>query len=181
MLVLASSSPRRRELLSLLGIAFEVQAADVDESRHPDEAPTVYAARLAREKALAVKRLRPGDAVLGADTIVVVDGSVLGKPADRDDARRMLRLLSGRSHEVITAVCVAAAERREHAETTSVLMSVIPDDELQAYVASGEPVDKAGAYAIQGGAAKWVYRIEGDYFNVVGLPVWAVWRMLRQG
>ena len=134
-----------------------------------------------REKALAVSRQRPLDVVLGADTVVVVDSQLLGKPSDAADAARMLRLLSGRKHQVITGVCFAVSGRPSVAsETTLVTVSEITDKEIADYVASGEPMDKAGAYAIQGIASRWIPRIEGDYSNVVGLPVALVWRMLRK-
>jgi septum formation protein len=179
-LVLASSSPRRRELLTVLGIPFTVQSADIDESAQAGEAPSQYAARLAREKAQAIAKSRPADSVLGADTIVILGNEVLGKPSGTADAQRMLRTLSGKVHQVTTAVClVTNGDCSEHVETTHVFVREIPQAEIDAYVASGEPMDKAGAYAIQGGAAKWIYRIEGDYFNVVGLPVAAVWNLLK--
>lgn len=179
--MLASSSPRRRELLSILGVPFTVQHADIDESVRPGESPTLYAARLAREKAETVARSNAGTPVLGADTTVILGGEILGKPEDAADARRMLRALSNKTHQVTTAVClVADGHVREHVELTNVFMRAIPPDEIEAYIATGEPMDKAGAYAIQGGAAKWIYRIEGDYFNVVGLPVAAVWDLLQR-
>jgi nucleoside triphosphate pyrophosphatase len=183
MLVLASASPRRQELLRNAGIAIVVQPADVDETPLPGESARACAERLARAKALAVSQARPDDLVLGADTIVVVDGAILGKPCDDEDAARMLRLLSGRTHEVITGVCLAGPrgkDERVASETTLVTMSEIEDEEVRAYVASGEPMDKAGAYAIQGRASRWIPRIEGDYSNVVGLPVALVCRMLKQ-
>ena len=185
MLVLASASPRRQELLRNAGISFTVQPADVDETPLPGELPRECAERLARDKALAVWRLRPQDVVLGADTIVVVDEAILGKPIDAADAARMLRQLSGRVHRVITGVCVVEAagtgenrELRTASETTLVTMNDLSDDEIREYVATGEPMDKAGAYAIQGMASRWIPRIEGDYSNVVGLPVALVYRML---
>jgi len=179
--VLASSSPRRRELLSILGIPFTIQHADIDESVRPGESPTVYAARLAREKAETVARANPGAPVLGADTTVILGNEILGKPEDAADARRMLRALSSKTHQVATAVyLVKNGSAQEHVESTNVFMRAIPEDEIDAYIATGEPMDKAGAYAIQGGAAKWIYRIEGDYFNVVGLPVAAVWELLQR-
>jgi nucleoside triphosphate pyrophosphatase len=193
MLVLASASPRRQELLRNAGISFVVQAADIDETPLADEAPRNCAERLAWAKALAVWRLRQQDTVLGADTIVVVDGEILGKPRDPDDAVRMLRLLSGRAHLVITGVCVVepvargqglgASETvpRTASETTLVTMSELAEEEICDYVAGGEPMDKAGAYAIQGRASRWIPRIEGDYSNVVGLPVALVYKMLRRG
>ena len=181
MLVLASASPRRQELLRSAGIAFEVQPAHIPEDPLPGEAAKDCAERLAREKALAVARQRPHDVVLGADTVVVVDGQLLGKPSDAADSARMLRMLSGREHQVITGVClVAGGQSSVASETTLVTVSEITDQEIADYVASGEPMDKAGAYAIQGIASRWIPRIEGDYSNVVGLPVALVWRMLRQ-
>ena len=189
MIVLASASPRRQELLRAAGIAVVVQAADIDETPLAGESARECAERLAREKALAVWRVRPGDVVLGADTVVVVDGMILGKPVDADDAARMLRMLSGRVHEVITGVCVvkslasgqwAVGSQIETAsEITLVTMNSVSDVEIRDYVATGEPMDKAGAYAIQGMASRWIPRIEGDYSNVVGLPVALVWRMLK--
>jgi septum formation protein len=200
MIVLASASPRRQELLRSAGIDFTVQPADIDETPLAGEGPRDCAERLAREKALAVFRIRSQELVLGADTIVVVDDMILGKPRDVGDAGRMLRLLSGRKHAVITGVCVvgetaargpqsvasgAAPEADEQnvqtaSETTLVTMCEISDDEIRDYVATGEPMDKAGAYAIQGLASRWIPRIEGDYSNVVGLPVALVYRMLRE-
>jgi len=180
-LVLASASQRRQELLRNAGIAFAVQPADIDESPHDGESPVECAQRLAQEKALAVSRRRPQDCVLGADTIVVVDEKILGKPRDAADAARMLRLLSGRTHEVITGVCLVGpvGELRTASETTRVTMCEISDDNIKEYIATGEPMDKAGAYAIQGVASRWIPRIEGDYSNVVGLPVALVYRMLQ--
>lgn len=183
MLVLASASPRRQELLRNAGISFVVQPADIDETPRAGEAPREYAERLAREKALAVWRLSPQDVVLGADTIVVVDEMILGKPIDALDAARMLRLLSGRVHRVITGVCVVgpvASEEHTDSETTLVTMNEVSDEEIRDYIATGEPMDKAGAYAIQGMASRWIPRIEGDYSNVVGLPVALVHAMLRE-
>jgi len=181
MLVLASASPRRRELLRNAGILFEVQPANIAEGPLPGESAKDCAERLAREKALVVAAQRPNDVVLGADTIVVVDNQILGKPSNAADATRMLRLLSGREHQVITGVCLVFEGKATVAsETTSVTMSEITDQEIAGYIASGEPMDKAGAYAIQGIASRWIPRIEGDYSNVVGLPVALVFGMLRQ-
>jgi septum formation protein len=181
MLVLASASPRRQELLRNAGIVFEVQPADIPEDPLPGEGAKECAERLAREKALAVARQRPHDCVLGADTVVVVDGQLLGKPSDAPDAVRMLRLLSGRVHQVITGVCLAVGGVPSVAsETTFVTVNELTAQDIAAYVASGEPMDKAGAYAIQGIASRWIPRIEGDYSNVVGLPVALVFRMLRE-
>jgi septum formation protein len=194
MLVLASASPRRQELLRNAGISFVVQAADIDESPREGETPRECVERLAREKALAVGGAYPEDRVLGADTVVAIDGEILGKPRDAGDAERMLRMLSGRVHEVITGVCVIepvasgqweVARKGVHrelataSETTLVTMSEWSDDEIREYIATGEPMDKAGAYAIQGRGGRWIPRIEGDYSNVVGLPVALVCRMLR--
>jgi len=192
MLVLASASPRRQELLRNAGISFTVQPADVNETPLAGEAPRDCAERLAREKALAVFQDRPQQWVLGADTIVVVDEAILGKPRDAEDAARMLRMLSGRLHAVITGVCVVGAGVRGQgpgasngnaltaSETTLVTFCELSDDEIRDYVATGEPMDKAGGYAIQGIASRWIPRIEGEYSNVVGLPVALVWRMLRE-
>ncbi|MGA8541878.1 MAG: Maf family protein, partial [Terriglobales bacterium] len=179
--VLASASPRRQELLRSAGIPFEVHPAHIPEDPLPAEYAKDCAERLAREKALAVARQRPNDVVLGADTVVVIDDQILGKPSDLADAARMLQMLSGREHQVITGVClVVGGQCLAGSETTSVTMSGISEREIADYVANGEPMDKAGAYAIQGIASRWIPRIEGDYTNVVGLPVALVWRMLRQ-
>jgi septum formation protein len=190
MLVLASASPRRQELLRNAGIAFVVQAADIDESPREGETPRDCAERLAREKALAIFRSEPQSYVLGADTIVVVDEAMLGKPQDAEDAARMLQLLSGRTHAVITGVCLmgpgargqglGASNTETTSESTLVTMCGLSEDEIRDYVATGEPMDKAGAYAIQGSASRWIRRIEGDYNNVVGLPVARVYAMLRE-
>jgi septum formation protein len=190
MLVLASASPRRQELLRNAGIPFAVQATDIPEIPKEGEAPRAFAERMAREKAVAVFRQRPDDFVLGADTIVVVEGEILGKPRDRADAVRMLQLLSGRCHRVTTGVCLVGrkpgSEDRKtgfedvRSETTLVTMDALSDDDIRSYVSSGEPTDKAGAYAIQGRASRWISLIEGDYFNVVGLPVSLVYKMLRE-
>jgi septum formation protein len=190
MLVLASASPRRQELLRNASIPFEVQPTNIPEVPQPGEAPRAFAERMAREKALAVFRLLPNDFVLGADTIVIVDAEILGKPRDRADAVRMLRLLSGRMHQVTTGVCLLGLRPRDEngkigfedvkSETTLVTMDPLGEDDIHGYVSTGEPMDKAGAYAIQGRASRWISRIEGDYFNVVGLPVSLVYKMLRE-
>ena len=181
MLVLASASPRRQELLRNAGIPFEVQPAHIPEDPLPGEAAKECAERLAREKALVVARQRPEDFVLAADTVVVADGQILGKPVDAADAARMLRMLSGREHHVITGVClVVSGQWSVASETTVVRMSEISENEIADYVATGEPMDKAGAYAIQGIASRWIPRVDGDYGNVVGLPVALVWRMLKR-
>jgi septum formation protein len=179
MIVLASASPRRQELLRNARISFVVQAADISEIPRAGEEPRALAERLAREKAETVFRVRPNDSVLGADTIVVVDGEILGKPRDAGDAARMLRLLSGRSHHVITGVCLMGPGFEDvTSETTLVNMSAINEKEIHSCIATGEPMDKAGAYAIQGMASRWISRIDGDYFNVVGLPVALVYGLL---
>jgi septum formation protein len=188
MLVLASASPRRQEILRNAGIVFVVEPSHVPEIPAKEESPTIYAERLAREKALEVAKQWPQDFVLGADTVVVIGGTMLEKPAEAEDAGRMLRLLSGKTHKVITGVCLAGPalrtenrELRTASETTLVTMTTLTDADIAAYIASGEPMDKAGAYAIQGIASRWITRIEGNYFNVVGLPIALVYRMLREG
>jgi septum formation protein len=170
--VLASASPRRRELLNLIGIAHEVRPANIDETMRPREAPRRYAERLAREKASAIATRDPDLITIGADTVVVINRKVLGKPADADDAARMLRMLSGREHTVITAVAVSRGRKlRSAIEEVRVKFRRLRDDEINAYIAMGEPMDKAGAYGIQGYGATIVERIEGDYFAVMGLPL----------
>lgn len=182
MLVLASSSPRRQELLRNAGIAFTVRPADVAEVLGPGEGPLDYPRRLARDKARTVRaQVTDSAMVLGADTIVVVDQHILEKPADAADAVRMLRLLSGRTHQVTTGVCLIGAGFEDvRTETTAVTFDRLTEEEIAMYVAHGEPVDRAGAYAIQGIASRWVCRLDGCYFNVVGLPVPLVYRMLRE-
>ena len=184
-LVLASASPRRRELLTQAGFTFEVHPAHIPEDPLPNEDPIAYVTRLAREKAesvfaeLSSKGSAPPQVVLGADTTVTLDNHILGKPDDAADAARMLRLLSGRTHRVITGIAVVTAEGAEvAAEVTGVQFLTLSDSEIGAYIASGEPMDKAGAYGIQGRAARWIPRIEGCYFNVVGLPLALVSTML---
>jgi septum formation protein len=178
-LILASASPRRSELLSNAGISFIVEPADVAEEPFPGELPPQYAQRLARDKARVIFTMHPDNVVLGADTVVLVDEHLLEKPRDAADAARMLRLLSGRAHQVITGVClVASGFERTEAEITEVRFSALSESEIANYVQSGEPMDKAGAYAIQGMASRWVEGIDGCYFNVVGLPVPRVYRML---
>ena len=179
MLILASASPRRRELLSQAGVAFTVAAADINEELLPNEAAAAYVQRLAEGKAQAIwNSNRSADQsgepllVLGADTCVVCDEHILGKPTDTADARRMLELLSGRTHAVLTGLAVVTGQKIvRDVEITQVTFNRIDDAELAQYIASREPLDKAGAYAIQGYAARWIPRIEGCYFNVVGLPI----------
>lgn len=181
-LILASASPRRRELLAQAGFTFEVHPAHINEDLHAGEDPIDYVVRLAREKAEAVyAQTADTDAVtLGADTTVTLDGHILAKPEDAADAARMLRLLSGRTHRVITGVAIASSIGVEvAAEVTGVQFLTLSDDEIAAYIETGEPMDKAGAYGIQGYAAKWIPRIEGCYFNVVGLPLAMVSTMLE--
>lgn len=180
-LILASASPRRAELLQAAGIPFEVSPAEVDERFQPGETPRDAVARVAEIKAAAAAERHPGDVVLAADTTVVVSGQVLGKPVDRSDAVRMLCALSGREHDVLTGVCVCSQHRRlVHVELTRVFMAALSDEEIEWYVATGEPADKAGAYAAQGLASRFVARIEGSYSNVVGLPIASVYRLLTE-
>ena len=180
-LILASASPRRAELLRNARIEFRVSEAEVPEVRRDQEWPEDFVRRIAGEKARAVFAKHPHRFVLGADTVVIVDGQVLGKPTDAQDASRMLRLLSGGSHLVTTGVCLLGPETEDtRAETTTVSFSPLADAEIADYVATGEPMDKAGAYAIQGIASRWVTHLDGCYFNVMGLPVPLVYRMLRE-
>jgi septum formation protein len=181
MLILASASPRRRELLTQAGIAFLVVPADIDETRREGEAPAAYVQRLALEKARAIHALHPEAFVLGADTTVVCEGEVLNKPADIGEAERMLRSLAGRGHEVHTGVAVvSSAGERGHVETTRVFFGAIAEADLAQYLSTGDSLDKAGAYGIQGYAARWIPGIEGDFFNVMGLPISAVVRLLGE-
>ena len=177
MLILASQSPRRWEILERAGIVFEVRVAGIPEEIQTGESPVEYVLRLARSKAFAVE----GDLVLGADTVVVLDEHILEKPHNASDATRMLRMLSGRQHSVITGICLRQDDRYV-TETVETRVTFVPltEAEIEDYVASGEPMDKAGGYAIQGLASKFIDRIEGDYFNVVGLPVYRVYALLKQ-
>lgn len=179
MLILASASPRRRELLTLVGVPFSAESAHLNEDPLPSEAAAAYVQRLAEEKALAVWALHKASdtetdplVVLGADTCVVCESKILGKPSDSADARRMLEMLSGRTHAVLTGLAVVTRKGVTRAvEVTQVTFNVITDAEIAQYIATGEPLDKAGSYAIQSSAARWIPRIEGCYFNVVGLPI----------
>ena len=181
-IILASRSPRRAELLAAAGFEFEVLAAEVDETPFDVEDPAEYVERLAIEKARAVFTLRPGTRVLGADTTVTIDGEILGKPIDDADASRMLRLLSGRPHLVHTGVALVSDRGiQSGVDTTRVWFEAMTDEDISWYVATGEPVDRAGAYAIQGFASRFIPRIEGSYSNVVGLPVAMVSSILRKG
>jgi len=178
-LILASGSPRRKELLSLFRIPFTVIPADVDETMDPAKAPCDEVARLSAKKARAVKR-EPDDVVIAADTIVVCEGKVLGKPKSEENAYAMLSLLSGRDHQVMTGCTVLRGEKCEtFTEVTDLHFRTLSEREIRAYIASGEPMDKAGAYGIQGGAALFCRRMEGDYYNVMGLPVCRLWQTLQ--
>jgi septum formation protein len=182
-IILASASPRRAELLESAGIRFDVVPGHIDETPLPDEPPVEHVLRLAREKALEVARRESGRYFIGADTIVVCDDEIMGKPQGDADATRMLRQLAGRSHQVITGFAVydQTAERLiTSAVSTEVVFTELSDAEIAAYVATGCPLDKAGAYAIQGGAAYMVARINGSYTNVVGLPLCEVVGVLRE-
>lgn len=179
-LILASASPRRRELLSLFGIPFTVRVADIDEAMDPTKSPCDEVARVSCRKALAVER-GPEDVVVAADTIVVCAGRVLGKPHSREEAVAMLQLLSGREHQVMTGCTVLCGDRREtFTEVTDLTFRPLSETEIRRYVASGEPMDKAGAYGIQGGAALFCPGIRGDYYNVMGLPVCRLGTVLGQ-
>ena len=188
-IVLASASPRRQELLINAGIEFVVRPANIPEVRLPHESPKGFAERMAQEKARTIRnnveaahpRNRNSLAVLGADTVVVIGNEVLGKPTNSGDAARMLRLLSGREHSVITGVCLSGETFEDvRSETTIVYFGELSESDIKSYIKTGEPMDKAGAYAIQGMASRWISKIEGDYNNVVGLPVDLVLRMLRE-
>lgn len=179
-LVLASASPRRAEILRAVGWPFETAPADLDETQRDNESAQEFVRRLAREKAEAIAAARLFGLVLGADTTVVVDGELLGKPRDEEDARRMLRSLSGRTHEVLTGVALVRAESGESligVERTRVRFAAMSDEEISWHVATGDVLDKAGAYAVQGRAALFIEGIEGDYWNVVGLPIRLVYRL----
>jgi len=183
-LILASASPRRRDLLRNAGIDFEVRPSQIVEEMRPGELPEEFARRAAREKALQVAAsVTPGLLVLGADTVVVIEGQALGKPSDPQDAKRMLRLLSGRTHQVHTGICLVRSPAEIAAlkhETTLVTFRALDEEEIRQYVESGEPRDKAGGYAIQGLASRFVTRISGCYSNVVGLPVAALYEILKK-
>jgi septum formation protein len=179
--ILASQSPRRRELLTLIGIPHEVRPADIDERYLPGEVPAAHAERLAREKAATIGRTERDAVVIGSDTIVVVDGDVLGKPTDEAHAVAMLNRLSGRSHTVMTAVAIRwRGEERSAVEEVEVTFGVLDDARIRAYVATGEPMDKAGAYGIQGYGATIVERVDGDYFSVMGLPLFRLTRLMDE-
>jgi septum formation protein len=198
-IVLASGSPRRHELLKNAGIEFTAKPANIPEVRRERESPKAFAERMAREKARAIFTGNEDEYILGADTVVAIGGVplgavavaatvspvdlelVLGKPQSPEDAARMLRLLSGRTHQVITGVCLIGSNFEDtRSETTLVHFSALSDADILDYIATGEPMDKAGAYAIQGAASRWISKIEGDYSNVVGLPIPLVLQMLRE-
>lgn len=182
-IVLASTSPRRAELLKQIGVEFELATGDVQERPHPDEAPADYITRLARAKVIAVARERETGLIIGADTVVVLDGQLLGKPQDEADAERMLRSLSGRWHAVMTGVAlydVATGQEVADFDKTLVRFARLSNQEIEWYVKSGEPMDKAGAYGIQGLGGLLVDEIAGNYYNVVGLPLPLVYRLARR-
>lgn len=179
-IILASQSPRRRELMEKLNIPFTVRVADIDETMDPGVSVAEAAAQLSRRKAEAIPR-EDSDIVIAADTVVVCDGTVLGKPTDEADAFRMLSSLSGRQHQVMTGLTVLRGEKAvSHTEVTDIFFRKLTDDEILAYIATGDPMDKAGAYGIQNGAALFVEKINGDYFNVVGLPVCRLSLILKE-
>ena len=180
-IILASASPRRRELLAQMGMACEIVPADIDETQTPGETPRAYVQRMAREKASIVFQRHPERAVLAADTTVVLDGQTLGKPVDRGDARAMLGSLSGRSHEVMTAICLLTRQQQSaECVVTEVEFCALDEALCEAYLDSDEPWDKAGGYGIQGLAGVFVKSIRGSYSNVVGLPLHETWSLLRQ-
>ncbi len=179
-LILASQSPRRRELMKLFGLPFTVQAAQVDENMDPKQSPCEEVARVSRLKAEAIC-CEPSDVVVAADTIVVCDGQILGKPENQEQARKMLTLLSGRDHQVMTGLTVLRGEQRiTCTEVTDIHFRELSQKEIQAYIQTGEPMDKAGSYGIQGGGALFADKLVGDYFNVVGLPVCRLGQILRE-
>ena len=181
-LVLASGSPRRAEILTAVGWNFEKQVADVDETERSNEDPHAYVLRLAEEKSATVAAARPESIVLGADTTVVIDSRIIGKPLDLDDARRMLRMLSGKWHEVLTGIAVTAlGETRSAVQRTRVKFASMSEAEVNFLAELGDPLDKAGAYAVQAQAALFIEGIEGDYWNVVGLPVRLVYDLIKKG
>ncbi len=179
-IILASQSPRRRELLGLFHLPFTVRVADIDETMDPAKAPYDEVARVSQTKALAVER-KADDVVIAADTIVVCENQVLCKPRDEEDARAMLRLLSGRDHQVMTGMTVVRGNTvRTVTEVTDIHFRELSEKEIAAYVSTGEPMDKAGSYGIQGGAALFAEKMVGDYYNVMGLPVCRLWQILQE-
>jgi len=183
-LILASASPRRAEILRTVGWPFAALAVDIDESRRVGEEAVAYVERVARAKAETAALRVPGSTILGADTVVVIENEVLGKPHDDEDARRMLRLLRDRWHQVLSGVALLNSETGSSKvahEVTEVRFAAMSEDEISWYVATGEPKDKAGAYAIQGQGARFIKQIRGDYFNVVGLPVRLLYELMNEG
>ena len=181
MFILASQSPRRRELLSMLGLTFEIITADIDETMDPSVPVDQAVAEVCRKKAQAVGEAHPGRLIVAADTIVVVDETKLGKPRSEEEARQMLRSLSGRSHTVMTGFCLWQDGRfQTHVEQTRMWFRELSDAEIDAYIATGSPMDKAGAYGIQDQAAVFVERLDGDYYNVMGLPLCSLTKCLRK-
>ena len=179
-LILASQSPRRKELLGLFRIPFTVRVADIDETMNPQKSPADEVGRVSLANALAIPR-EPEDVVIAADTIVVCGGRVLGKPRSPEEAEEMLSLLSNRDHQVMTGVTVLRGDRQEtHTESTDIHFRALSRKEILAYIRTGEPMDKAGAYGIQGGAALFADKMSGDYYNVMGLPVCRLWQMLTK-
>lgn len=171
-MILASASPRRKELLSFVTSHFTISPADIDETVNVDESPKDYVSRMAREKAKEIVKLYPNETVIGCDTTVVLDNDIIGKPMDEKDAYNMLEKLSGTTHKVMTAVCVITPEKiYEHIEVVGVLLYDLDEEDIIGYIKTGEPMDKAGAYGIQGKASVFVKEIKGDYFSIVGLPV----------
>ena len=182
MLILASQSPRRRQLMEQIGLSFTVKIADIDETMDPSKPPEAQVAEVSARKAAAIAETsRPEDVIIAADTIVVVDDTILGKPHSKEDAKAMLNLLSGRSHRVMTGVTVCRGEESvSHTEITEIRFRALSDAEIDAYVESGDPMDKAGSYGIQNAAAIFVSGMHGDYFNVMGLPLCSLTQLLRR-
>ena len=182
MLILASQSPRRQELLQLLGVTFTIKTADIDETMDMAYTPQHEVRQVAARKAAKIaESADPGDVIISADTIVVIGGEILGKPKDTADAHRMLRLLAGQTHEVMTGLCVRQGERvKDDVVITRVTFRPLSDEEIDAYIATGDPMDKAGAYGVQGRAATFVSSLDGDFFSVMGLPVCRLTEMLRE-
>jgi len=180
-MILASASPRRKELLSFVTSHFTISPADIDETVNLDELPKDYVRRMAREKAKEIVKLYPNETVIGCDTTVVLDNDIMGKPIDEKDAYDMLEKLSGKTHSVMTAVCVITPEERyEHIEEVEVVFYSLDKEDINGYIQSGEPMDKAGAYGIQGKASVFVKEIKGDYFSIVGLPVGYLNQLFKQ-
>lgn len=181
-LILASQSPRRQQLLQQMGLTFTVKVADIDETMDPSQPPEKQVAEVSARKAAAIAAVSdPEDVIIAADTIVVVDNTILGKPQNEDDARAMLRMLSGRSHRVMTGITVCRGDDTvSHTEITEIRFRRLSDKEIEAYVASGDPMDKAGSYGIQNAAAVFVSGLRGDYFNVMGLPLCSLTVLLRR-